>query len=155
MAAARHPRLYLEHGVPDTLDGRYEMIILHAVLVLDRLKALGEAGELLARSVSEHLFADMDRSLRELGVGDLSVGKKVRRMAEVFYGRAGAYRQAFEGKRRDLLIAALARNVFPGEAAPPGAERLADYAFLNCDRLDEARVEDLLAGRIDFEEPPP
>jgi cytochrome b pre-mRNA-processing protein 3 len=129
------------------------MVILHAVLVLDRLKSIAEAGEPLARRLSEHLFADMDRSLRELGVGDLSVGKKVRRMAEVFYGRAAAYRQGFEAGRRDLLIAALARNVFPGDAAPPGAERLADYAFSARDSLDRVATDDLLAGRIDFEEP--
>ncbi len=96
VAAARHPRLYAEWGVADTVDGRYDMIVLHTVLVLDRLGGEGEGAQNFAQGLTDEVFADMDRSLREMGVGDLSVGKKVRRMAEVFYGRARAYQGALE-----------------------------------------------------------
>jgi cytochrome b pre-mRNA-processing protein 3 len=153
VAAARHPHLYEGFGVPDTIDGRYDMIILHTVLVLDRLKSAGEEGSLISQKLSEYLFADMDRSLREMGVGDLSVGKKVRRMAEVFFGRARAYGQGFESGSRDMLAAAIARNVFPDESAPQGAGPLADYALSAREHLRRTAGEAILAGRLEFEEP--
>ena len=102
VAAARHPRLYADYGVPDTVDGRYDMIILHVIVVLERLKTTGHEGSELSQRLTDYFFADMDRSLREMGVGDLSVGKKVRRMAEVFYGRARAYRSALEAESRQI-----------------------------------------------------
>ena len=94
MAAARHPVAYAEWGVPDTLDGRFDMITLHTFLVLDRLKGEDRA---FRQELVDEFFRDMDRSLREMGVGDLSVGKKVRKMAEVFYGRLAAYDKALAG----------------------------------------------------------
>ena len=94
VAAARHPVAYAEWGVPDTLDGRFDMITLHMFLVLDRLKGEDRA---FRQELVDEFFRDMDRSLRELGVGDLSVGKKVRKMAEVFYGRLAAYDRALAG----------------------------------------------------------
>ena len=78
VASARQPRFYADLGVPDTLDGRFDMIVLHLFLVLDRMK--GE-DEKFRQNLTDYFFMDMDRSLREIGVGDLSVGKKVRKMA--------------------------------------------------------------------------
>ena len=117
VAAARHPVFYAEWGVADTLDGRFDMISLHTFLVLDRLKG---AEQTFRQELVDEFFRDMDRSLREMGVGDVSVGKKVRKMAEVFYGRVAAYDAALAGQR-DALEAALARNVFPDEPAGAGA----------------------------------
>jgi cytochrome b pre-mRNA-processing protein 3 len=153
VAAARHPRLYAGYGVPDTLDGRYDMIVLHAVLALQRLKSAGSERSQFSQRLTDYLFADMDRSLRELGVGDLSVGKKVRRMAEVFYGRARAYVPGLEARSRDLLAAALARNVFPDGAELGDAERLADYALSAHERLRQIATGRIIAGHIDFGEP--
>src|SRR6185369_17559638 len=119
------PIFYAAYGVPDTIDGRYDMIVLHAILVLDRLKSAGGEGNEFAQRLTDYLFSDMDRSLREMGVGDLSVGKKVRRMAEVFYGRAQAYRPALERLDEAALAEALYRNVFAGSGARDGANRLA------------------------------
>jgi cytochrome b pre-mRNA-processing protein 3 len=155
VAAARHPELYAGYGVPDTIDGRYDMIVLHAVLVLERLKSVGEEGAQFSQRLTDLIFADMDRSLREMGVGDLSVGKKVRRMAEVFYGRARAYRPGLETHERDLLVDALARNVFPDEVEPQGAQRLADYVLSAREHLHETATEHILSGRAGFGEPPP
>ena len=152
VAAARHPRLYADYGVPDTVDGRYDMIILHLILVLERLKLGVEEGA-LAQRLTDYFFADMDRSLREMGVGDLSVGKKVRRMAEVFYGRARAYAQALEAESPDTLAEALVRNVFPDRAMPGDAERLAGYALSLHERLHKTPIESMLAGGIGFAEP--
>ncbi len=111
VAAARQPRFYAEWGVPDTVDGRFDMIVLHIYLVLQRLKT--ETPE-LCQQLTDLFFDDMDRSLREMGVGDLSVGKKVRRMAEAFHGRLNAYASAAE-QGDQSLIEALQRNVYGGQ----------------------------------------
>ncbi len=151
VAAARHPVFYARWGVADTLDGRFDMIVLHAFAVLERLK--GEAPQLRQRLVDE-LFADMDRSLREMGVGDLSVGKKVRVMAEVFYGRVSAYEAALNGEPSGL-DAALERNLFP-DGAPDGAvERLAGYVRAMRAKLGATPPDLMAAGRVEFAEPLP
>ena len=109
---ARSPALYGALGAPDTVEGRFEMVALHVWLVMRRLK-----GEETAKNVSQCLFdamfQNMDDSLRELGVGDLQVGKKVRKLAENFYGRIGAYEAAMkDGAPEDDLAQALSRNIF-------------------------------------------
>jgi cytochrome b pre-mRNA-processing protein 3 len=151
VAAARHPHLYASYGVPDTIDGRYDMIILHAVLVLERLKSAGMEEIKFSQRLTDYLFTDMDRSLREMGVGDLSVGKRVRRMAEVFYGRAQVYARGLETQSRDMLAEALGRNVSPGKEH--GAERLADYALSVRGDLREIATASILAGQLKFKEP--
>ena len=123
VAAARHPAFYARWGVADTLDGRFDMIALHTYLVLDRLKG-AEAD--FRQALVDEFFRDMDNSLRELGVGDLSVSKKVRKMAEVFYGRVAAYDAALAGEG-DALVSAIGRNVFPDDPKAGGASLLAAY----------------------------
>jgi cytochrome b pre-mRNA-processing protein 3 len=111
VAAARQPKFYANWQVPDTVDGRFDMIVLHMFLILRRLK--NEAPE-LCQNITDLFFKDMDRSLREMGVGDLSVGKKVRRMAEAFHGRLNAYAKAIE-KDDATLVQTLQRNVYGGD----------------------------------------
>ena len=154
VAAARHPILYAGCGVEDSLDGRFDMISLHSFLVLDRLKG-SDPG--FRQALVDELFRDMDRSLREMGVGDLSVGKKVRKMAEVFYGRVAAYDRALAGSEADLA-AAIARNVFPGEsgtADSPGVRRLAAYVLDQRSHLAGQPPAAIVAGKISFREPSP
>ena len=155
VAAARHPALYVRWAVPDTIDGRFDMVGLHLFLVLDRLK--GEAAGFRQALVDE-FFADMDRSLREMGVGDLSVGKKVRKMAEVFYGRVTAYDRALAQADEAELAAALSRNVFP-EADPgapgEGAIRLAAHVRAQRAHLAGQQASAITAGHIHFPEPTP
>ena len=115
VAAARDPFLYLDLLVPDTLDGRFDMIGLHNFLVIQRLKREPQPGPDLAQAVFDAMFADMDINLRELSVGDLSVGRKVRQMWEAFHGRAVAYSEAMERGDLPALDAALRRNVWRGE----------------------------------------
>lgn len=149
VAAARHPVFYAEWGVPDTLDGRFDMITLHTFLVLDRLK--GVIPEFRQELVDE-LFRDMDRSLREMGVGDVSVGKKVRKMAEVFYGRVAAYDKTV-AEPGDLLAAAISRNIFPDGNAGIGAERLSAYMLTQRAQLALQELQVISGGTVRFKEP--
>ncbi|MFN4142933.1 ubiquinol-cytochrome C chaperone family protein [Aestuariivirga sp.] len=152
MAAARHPVFYADWGVPDTLDGRFDMISLHTFLVLDRLK--GAEAEFRQDLVDE-LFRDMDRSLREMGVGDLSVGKKVRKMAEVFYGRVAAYDRALAGGEEGALDAAIARNIFPDGAPGAGPRLLAAHVLAQRAHLAAQEAAAIARGSIGFKEPTP
>ncbi|WP_025898492.1 ubiquinol-cytochrome C chaperone family protein [Sneathiella glossodoripedis] len=124
VAQARKPVFYLETDVPDTVDGRFEMVSLHCFLVLRRLKREGENGQELAQTLFDRMFADMDHSLREIGVGDLSVGKRIKAMAQVFYGRIVAYGEALDGESEETLEMALARNHYGTLDEPPSEEKL-------------------------------
>ncbi len=141
---SRDPEFYLRFGVPDTLDGRFDMLVLHAFIVLERLS--GQDGEgALVQSLIDRLFADMDVTLREMGVGDLSVGKKVKQMAEAFYGRSRAYREALASSDDVALEEALRRNVY--RSAEPSASEcaaLAAYVRRECAAMAEQPVETLL-----------
>ena len=151
VAAARVPWLYAELGVPDTLDGRFEMVGLHAFLLIDRLRREAPPGPDLAQSVFDAMFSDMDVNLREMGVGDLSVGKRVRAMWEAFHGRANAYETPLAEADEAALAAALARNVWRGAPAPPGApEALARLARAQQACLADQKLAALAAGRVHF-----
>lgn len=151
VAAARHPVFYADWGVPDTLDGRFDMISLHAFLVLDRLKGTEPA---FRQALVDELFRDMDRSLREMGVGDLSVGKKVRKMAEVFYGRVAAYDRALEGGAA-ALDAALARNIFPDGHDEAALQRLSAHVTGQRAHLASQEAGAIAGGSVHFKEPQP
>ncbi len=127
VAAARDPAWYAGLGVPDTLDGRFDMISLFAFLLVDRARSDPDPrGPELAQAVFDAMFADMDQNLREMGVGDLSVGKKVKVMWEAFNGRARVYAAAVESPEEGALAEALCRNVWRLDAPPPEAFRLAE-----------------------------
>lgn len=119
VAAARDPVLYADLGVPDTVDGRFDVIGLHVFLLIQRLNRDAEPGPSLAQAVFDAMFLDMDINLREMGVGDMSVGKRNRAMWEAFHGRAAAY--AAEWSNPDALEAAIARNVWRGATPPAGS----------------------------------
>jgi cytochrome b pre-mRNA-processing protein 3 len=123
---ARNVFFYRTCGVPDSLDGRFEMIVLHVGLVLQRLKREGAAHDDLMRDISEIFFDDMDRGLREVGISDLKVGKKIKAMATAFYGRLQAYESAVD---RSALEEALRRNAFGTvqTPSPEGVFQLAHY----------------------------
>lgn len=151
VAAGRHPVPYADWGVPDTVTGRFDMIALHLFLVLDRLK--GGHGE-FRQALVDTFFDDMDRSLREMGVSDVTVGKKVRKIAESFYGRIAAYDQALAAGEAELRQA-LARNIFPDGASAGAAEKLSAYALATRQSLagqDEAAIT---GGTASFTEPQP
>lgn len=154
VAQARTPGLYRDLGIPDSLDGRFEAIVLHLVLVLRRLKRDFPEGLDLAEALQEAFFADMDRSLREMGAGDLGVGKRVKRMAEGFMGRLGSYEAAldrFPVDGEENLRAVLRRNVFG--TLPDGQGDLAGlaaYALAQAAALDAQDGTELRQGRPTF-----
>ena len=129
VAAARAPFFYRELGVPDTLDGRFDLVGLHAFLLIRRLQAVQGSGPALAQAVFDAMFSDMDLNLREMGVGDLGVGKRVRAMWEAFHGRALAYETPIAAGDTQGLAAALARNVWRDPKALEPAARLAAIAL--------------------------
>ena len=152
VAQARQPWLYSTAGVADTVDGRFDMIVLHAFLVVDRLSQGDQEAKALAQSVFDEMFKDMDRSLREMGASDIGVGPKVRRMAEIFFGRSRAYSEALqlEGEaQRQALVSALARNVFAGGGEAQAAA-LADYVLAEHRALAGRSPEQLLSGGAGF-----
>lgn len=127
VAQARHPAFYTSFGVADTIDGRFEMLVLHLFLTLERLSRGSGTERALAQAVFDLHASQMDGSLRELGVGDLTVPKRMRSMTEALYGRSAAYRDALGSSDPAALVAAISRNVFAGTEAPKGAAPLAAY----------------------------
>lgn len=150
VAAARDPRLYHALGVPDTLDGRFDLITLHAFLLVHRLQDAPEPGPALAQAVFDAMFADMDSNLREIGVGDLSVGKRVRAMWEAFHGRAKVYAAAIDGADCTALSAALERNVWRGSAPDEAAAALAELALAQAAHLADQPLAAFAAGQVRF-----
>ncbi len=151
---ARQPAFYRVCGVPDTLDGRFELIALHTFLVLHRLKrSQGETAE-LAQRLFDTLFLDMDASLRELGAGDLGVGRRVKAMAQGFYGRIAAYEDGLTLGTGELA-AALKRNLY-GTIEPDHASLQAMVAYLMREAGDLAAQDlaALMSGRVEFGAPP-
>jgi cytochrome b pre-mRNA-processing protein 3 len=154
VAQARQPEFYARCGVPDSLDGRFELIALHVFLVLHRLKRDHPESAALAQAVFDHMFHDMDQNLREMGAGDLGVGRRVKAMIQGLYGRIAAY-EAGLGQGGDGLSAALRRNVY-GTAAPSLAdlEALTAYVRRQTIALAEQSYERLAAGQVAFGAPP-
>ena len=158
VAQARSPAFYRSYGVPDTVAGRIDMIVMHLVLVLRQLRAAQPSGGPGAQSLGQQVFdrfcEDMDDNFREMGVGDLAVPKEMRRVGEAFYGRAKAYEAALSAGDAEALAGALARNVFGEEgstAGPPlGARRLAGYMQEVSARLAAQATEALIQAEPDF-----
>lgn len=154
VAQARQPAFYRDLGVPDTIDGRFELITLHVFLILNRLKQGDDDAQALGQAVFNAMFEDMDYSLRELGAGDMGVGPRVKRMAQAFYGRAAAYDAGLSGAAN--LEAAVRRNVFGtvGEPDDRPAAVMSDYIRREAVALAEKEASALLQGRVEFGPPP-
>jgi cytochrome b pre-mRNA-processing protein 3 len=153
VAQARRPALYAGLEVPDTVDGRFEMIILHGGLVIRRLGKEDEESREAGQAVFDLFCGDMDRSLRELGVGDLAVPKRMRWMAEAFYGRSAAYDAAIAAEDLSQLAAAIARTVYRNQPPAMAAEGLAAYMLAAAGELAATPKPALLAGRIPWPDP--
>ncbi|MBX6427040.1 MAG: ubiquinol-cytochrome C chaperone [Variibacter sp.] len=154
VAQARRPPFYAELGVPDTVEGRFDMIVLHLALVIRRLRAGAPDAQAAAQALFDHFCRDMDHNLREMGVSDLAVPRKMRRIGEAFYGRAAAYDRALDAADDGALAAALARNVFAGAAdAAAGPARLAAYVRLCGEMLAGQEEAAIAAGSVRFPAP--
>lgn len=163
---ARHPEFYLGYGVPDTVGARFDMLVLHLALILRRLRLEGEArsregrvdpatdpGE-RAQELVDFFFREMDRALREMGIGDVAIPRRMKKLAAAWNGRSLAYDRALAEERPDELAAALCRNVFAEvDDAGRSAEALARHVVAAADVLSGLPLGDLLAGRIAWPDP--
>lgn len=144
VAASRQPSLYAYLGVPDTFEGRFESLTLHAALLVRRLQACAAPGPQLAQDLTDTVFAHFDRTLREMGVGDTTVPKRMRTLAEAFLGRSRAYEEALRGGDEELA-ATLARNVAASDT--PG---LARYVAASVDALARQPLQGFIDGELPF-----
>lgn len=152
VSQARNPFFYLVAGVPDTLDGRFDLIVLHLFVLQNRLVNMDklDVGAPFLRALVETFIDDMDRNLREMGVGDVGVGRRVRAMSEALYGRFAAYDDALHGKREWAEV--LSKNVY-GTVKPTQEQikALEDYVKKLHEQLGRANKEELMEGEISFE----
>jgi cytochrome b pre-mRNA-processing protein 3 len=147
VAQSRQPRFYAEWGVPDTVTGRFDMISLHMALVFRRLRSEGKEAAEFSQALFDLFFRDMDRSLREMGVTDLGVPKKIQKMGNLFYGLLANISDAIDKADRTELETVLTRNVFGGEAVP-GVAMLADYLLAEAAAIAVRPVREIVAGRL-------
>jgi cytochrome b pre-mRNA-processing protein 3 len=152
VAAARRPAFYLHCGVRDTFEGRFELLTLHLSAVARRLEALPHPGREMSRELVESMFAHLDIALREIGVTDVGVPKRMKKLASDYFGRAAAYAEAMRGAAGAELESALARNIFEASVSPgDGRVRaLARYIRALEGELAATDPSDLLAGRVRF-----
>jgi len=152
VAQAREPAFYRDLAVPDTLDGRFDLLVLHVILVMHRLKGQGAEAEEWSRALYETMITDFDRSLREMGVGDTGIAKRVKAMVRGAHGRLLAYDAALAAPDDSALEVALDNNVYGTvRDVPPDALRaMAAYVRRLVADLAAQPLADLLAGRIRF-----
>ena len=154
VAQARKPAFYADYGVADTVAGRFDMIVLHLVLFVRRLRREPAPIRALGQGVFDLFCRDMDHSFREMGIGDLAVPKHMRRVAEAFYGRAAAYDDSIDRPGEEPLATALARNIFPEAVGVPACVgRLARYVRAAIDELDRQDGEAFARAAVLFPDP--
>lgn len=150
VAQARLPAFYLEFGVPDTIEGRFDLLVLHLVLVLRRLSQAGAGGREVGQQLFDAFCRDLDGNLREMGVGDLTVPKRMQRFGEAFYGRQAVYLAALEAENPAEFENALSRNILQAEGIDHRAACLARYARAAGSQLDAQEDAALFGGAMDF-----
>ena len=152
VAAARAPALFQDFAVPDDLDGRFEMLTLHAGLVMRRLHELGASGGAIAQDIFDCVFEQVDDALREMAISDVGVAKRIKAMAEAFYGRNKVYGEALAARDADALAGALARNVYRETTKSPAApaRALARRALAMADALERVPIEAFVEGYFKF-----
>ncbi|VAW23547.1 Ubiquinol-cytochrome C chaperone [hydrothermal vent metagenome] len=150
VAQSRQPLFYAQWEVPDTVTGRFDMISLHLCLVFRRLKSREETSKIFSQALFDMFFVDMDRSLREMGAGDMAVPKRIKEMGELFYGMLGSIDAALANNDHDAICATLSRNVFDANE-PNSLDRFAFYVIAQADNLNRTEIDDILAGKIDLD----
>ncbi len=149
---SRQHAFYTDFGVPDTVECRFEMVLLHTILVCHRLKGGDKAEAALSQDIFDTFADDMDRTLREMGVGDLTVPKKMKKIGAAFYGRAAAYDVALDTRDTDALVTALARNIY-GNESEAQASALAVYVRAAADQLRDIPFNVLAKGELPLAAP--
>jgi len=151
-AQSRLPALYEDFRIPDTIDGRFDALVLHVFLILHRLRQQGEAALDLSHEIVDVLIGDMDRTLREMGIADVGVGKRVKNMLKAFYGRLGAYDEALNTGDGAALREGIVRNVYrgtsPGDAIIDSFET---YMRAEASALAAQPLERFMDGTAQFQ----
>ncbi len=148
---AREPWFYSHLGVPDTPDSRFEMVAFHAYMVMRRLRDEGKAASEFSQKLFDLMFMDLDENLREMGVGDLAVGKRIRKLAEGFFGRVARYDEALDAEDDVALADAIARNIYRGVPGPrDDVIALAAYARRSIAALDATALDIVTNGQPRF-----
>ncbi|MEO1701777.1 MAG: ubiquinol-cytochrome C chaperone family protein [Pseudomonadota bacterium] len=153
VTAARQPTLFADWGVPDTPLGRYESLSLHVILFLYRTREASHAVKSLEQDVVDEFFKDIDHSVRELGVGDAGVPKRMKKLGKMFYGRMGPYWQALDARDEASLAQAIKRNITPPDIGAPlnlDDQTLARYALQTADNMTTITEEAMLSGQLSF-----
>jgi len=150
VAQSRQPKFYADWSVPDTVTGRFDMISLHLALLFRRLRGDNAGHKDFSQAVFDLFFKDMDRSLREMGAGDLAVPKKIQKMGNIFFGLLAALNEAMDRKDLLALEAVLSRNVFD-DAIGPQVHALAEYLLAEDARLATQSADSIVGGTIVFE----
>ena len=153
VAQSRQPRFYAEWGVPDTVTGRFDMISLHLALLFRRLRAESGEQKNFSQAVFDLFFNDMDRSLREMGVGDLGVPKRIQKMGNIFFGLLAAMNEAMDRNDAVALEGVLARNIF-GEAAGPHVATMAQYLLAEDRAMAAQSADAITTGTLIFRTAP-
>lgn len=154
VAKSRDPLFYTRLAVPDTVNGRFDLLVIHAMLVLRRMRGAGSGADAVGKAMLELLFKDMDQSLREMGVGDMGISRHIKRMAKALFGRATAYEAGLDGDAA-ALSSALTENLYRHNKDGAGDDvvRMADYMHRALRHLERQGVEEIVAGRVDFAVP--
>jgi cytochrome b pre-mRNA-processing protein 3 len=147
---SRSAALYSDLGAPDTVEGRFEVYSLHVVLLLDRLRGQGEPAAEVSQALFDTYVAGLDDALREMGVGDLAVGRKMRKLGEAFYGRCKSYEAAFQALPDGAPLQALLIRTVYAEADAAPARRLTDYVLAQRVKLADQALDRLLSGEVDW-----
>lgn len=153
VAAARQKLFYSAWNVPDTPIGRFEMLSLHMFLFQHRMRGEAGASHELAQILIDDFFADVDHSLRELGIGDMGIPKRMKKLARMYYGRTAAYDDALERNDGEALRTALARNIRPDAQSWPESARLAKYVVGAVEMLAAQDSDAIRRGAIEFPAP--
>ena len=152
-AASRNPVLFLDYDVPDTVMGRFEMVSIVMILFFRRTRKSETSGQELAQAIVDAFFQDLDHSIRELGIGDVAVPKRMKKFAGMFYGRLESYAKALDEGDGDALAVALRRNIYPSKDDAPDMRPLASY-MIAAEAVLSAEPEALLTtGTMPFPAP--
>ena len=152
---ARQSTFYETCGVADTVAGRFDMVALHAILLLRRLQREGEATKELSQALFDYMFDDFDLNLREIGIGDTGIGKRIKKMGTGFYGRMAVYNEGLDGADDQALAGALTRNLY--RDTEPTAENLAQmtaYMRREAAALEKMDIDTVVTGGFEFGPPP-
>ncbi len=150
---SRDDSFYKNYKVEDSLDGRFDLMTMHMSIILNKLEQHSEINDakLVRRSLQEIMFDNLDLSLREIGVGDLGVGKKIKVMAEAFYGRVAVYQALFKSNNHRDLSEALKRNLYRGRDIEEGVlSEMVNYVFLQWESVNGQSIMDIIKGNISF-----